>query len=108
MVAHNAASWCEQALRSVFEQDYERYRVVFVDDASVDGTLEKAQQFIVNNKQDYRVIAIRNESPLGPVGSLYRAAEHCQDSGNPHSAGWPRTVHSRWCPFEAEQNISKS
>jgi len=80
MIAHNASNWCEQALRSVFEQDYERYRVVFVDDASVDGTLEKAQQFIVNNKQDYRVIAIRNDSPLGPIGSLYRAAEHCQDS----------------------------
>jgi len=80
LVAHNAVSWCEQALRSVFEQDYERYRVVFVDDGSVDGTLEKAQQFIVNNKQDYRVIAIRNDSPLGPIGSLYRAAEHCQDS----------------------------
>jgi glycosyltransferase involved in cell wall biosynthesis len=80
IVAHNASNWCEQALRSVFEQDYERYRVVFVDDASVDGTLEKAQQFIVNNKQDYRVIAIRNDSPLGPIGSLYRAAEHCQES----------------------------
>jgi glycosyltransferase involved in cell wall biosynthesis len=80
LVAHNGANWCETALRSVFEQDYDRYRVVFVDDASVDGTLEKAQQFIVDNKQDYRVIAIRNDSPLGPIGSLYRAAEHCQDS----------------------------
>jgi len=79
LYAHNSADWCERALRSVFEQDYEKCRVVFVDDASVDGTLEKAQQFIVNNKQDYRVIAIRNDVPLGPVGSLYRAAEHCQD-----------------------------
>lgn len=79
LYAHNASDWCERALRSVFEQDYDRYRVVFVDDASSDGTLEKAQQFIVANHQDHRVIAIRNDTVLGPVGSLYRAADHCQD-----------------------------
>ncbi|MBF8262945.1 MAG: hypothetical protein HW387_610 [Parachlamydiales bacterium] len=79
LYAHNASDWCERALRSVFEQDYERYRIVFVDDGSVDGTLEKAQQFVVQNHQDQRVIAVRNETALGPVGSLYRAAEHCQD-----------------------------
>ena len=77
--AHNASSWCERALRSVFEQDYEHYRVLFVDDASVDGTLELAQKFIVDNQQDRRVIAIRNNECLGFVGSLYRAADYCQD-----------------------------
>ena len=78
--AHNAASWCERALHSVFEQDYEQYRVLFVDDGSVDGTLETAQRFIVDNKQDHRVIAIRNDTALGSVGSLYRAASYCQDA----------------------------
>jgi glycosyltransferase involved in cell wall biosynthesis len=79
LYAHNAAAWCERALRSVFEQDYDHYRVLFVDDGSIDGTLERAQRFIVENKQDHRVIAIRNDACLGPVGSLYRAADNCLD-----------------------------
>lgn len=77
--AHNASHWCERVLSSVFEQDYERFRVVFIDDASTDGTFQKAQQFIVQNQQDYRVIAIRNDHTIGFVGSLYRSADYCQN-----------------------------
>ncbi len=79
VVAHNAASWCERALRSVFEQDYDYFRVLFVDDASMDGTFEKAQQFIVDNHLEERVIAVRNEMRAGFTGSLYRAAQVCLD-----------------------------
>lgn len=77
--ACNQASWCQRTLRSVFEQDYDHYRVVFVDDASNDGTFEKARDFIVESNEERRVILIRNETRLGPVGSLYRAIDGCLD-----------------------------
>lgn len=79
LVAHNAAAWCERALRSVFEQDYDYFRVLFVDDASVDDTFERAQQFIVDNHLEERVVAVRNETRAGFTASLYRAAEICLD-----------------------------
>jgi cellulose synthase/poly-beta-1,6-N-acetylglucosamine synthase-like glycosyltransferase len=79
LYAHNAASWCEESLRSIFEQDYDHYRVLFVDDGSIDRTLEKAQQFILDNKQDHRFIAMRNESKLGKIASLYRSFDNCLD-----------------------------
>src|SRR5690606_27973362 len=63
----------------IFEQDYEFYRVIFIDDGSSDDTLEKARQFIVENQQDHRVILIRNESSLGPIASFYRAVDNCLD-----------------------------
>ena len=75
LYAHNAASWIERALQSIFEQDYDAYRVVVIDDASVDGTLEIAQQFILENQQEHRAMALCNDSFLGFVGSLYRASE---------------------------------
>lgn len=80
LYAHNAADWCERALISIFEQDYDRYRLIFIDDASSDDTFSQVQQFIVQNQQDARVIAIRNETPLGFAGCLYRAVDYCQDS----------------------------
>lgn len=77
--AHNQSSWCKRTLRSIFEQDYDHYRVVMIDDASIDGTEELAKNFIVDNNQDEKVIFIRNETYLGPVASLYRIIDNCLD-----------------------------
>jgi glycosyltransferase involved in cell wall biosynthesis len=77
--AYNQALWCEKALHSVFEQDYDHYRVILVDDGSTDGTSEKAKQFIVANNQGDKAILIRNETRYGLVASLYRAIDSCLD-----------------------------
>ncbi|MBS0625725.1 MAG: glycosyltransferase family 2 protein [Verrucomicrobia bacterium] len=77
--ASNQAAWCERTLASIFAQDYDYYRVIFIDDASTDGTSDVAHNFIVDNHQVDRVILIRNEKRLGPCASLYRAAESCSD-----------------------------
>lgn len=75
----NHGAWCERSLRSIFSQEYEHYRVVFIDDASTDGTFEKVKDFAFAMQQNHRVILLRNEQKLGPVGSLYRAMDHCLD-----------------------------
>lgn len=77
--AHNQADWCQRALRSVFEQQYDHYRVIVIDDASIDQTEEKAKEFIVDNHQDEKVILIRNETPLGELASLYRVIDSLLD-----------------------------
>jgi len=77
LYSHNQAQWCERALRSIFEQDYDSYRVVMIDDASVDKTEEKAKAFILENNQENKVIFLRNQSFLGKVASFYRAIENC-------------------------------
>ena len=41
---------CERALQSIFEQDYERYRILFFDDHSQDGTFEKVQSYVLEDK----------------------------------------------------------
>ena len=77
--AHNQANWCKRVLHSIFEQDYDHYRIVMIDDASIDGTEQISKEFIVENNQDEKVIFIRNENFLGPVASLYRIVDNCLD-----------------------------
>ncbi|MBU6384177.1 MAG: glycosyltransferase family 2 protein [Verrucomicrobia bacterium] len=77
--AHNQALWCKRTLRSVFEQDYPNYRIVMIDDVSIDGTEEVAKNYIMESHQDDKVLYIRNETYLGPVASLYRVIDHCLD-----------------------------
>jgi glycosyltransferase involved in cell wall biosynthesis len=79
MYAHNQALWCEKALSSIFEQEYDHYRVILIDDGSTDGTEAKANQFIVDNNQADKVILIRNETVIGEVASFYRAIDGCLD-----------------------------
>src|SRR3990167_1367437 len=79
LYAHNQATWIERTLRSIFEQEHDYLRVILMDDGSTDGTSEKAQSFIVDAKQEHRVILIRNETALGPVACLYRAIDSCLD-----------------------------
>lgn len=77
--AHNQSHWCKRALSSIFEQNYDHYRVIVIDDASLDQTEETAKNFILENNQDEKVIFIRNETYLGPVASLYRVIDNCLD-----------------------------
>lgn len=77
--AHNQALWCERALRSIFEQDYDHYRVVLIDDGSTDGTAEVAKQFIIDNNQSEKVVLLRNQTKLGRIASLSPVVEACLD-----------------------------
>ncbi|HEX2583136.1 MAG TPA: glycosyltransferase, partial [Chlamydiales bacterium] len=79
LFAHNDAPWCERALRSIFAQDYDYFRVLFIDDGSRDDTYEKVKDFVVANQQEHRVILMRNETEMGVISSLYRIAGHCLD-----------------------------
>lgn len=77
--AYNQDQWCQRALRSVFEQDYDHYRLIVINDASIDQTEARAKQFILDNSQDGKVIFITNETHIGPVASLYRVIDSCLD-----------------------------
>lgn len=73
--ADSDALWCERTLASIFEQDYERYRVIFIDDGGETGDI--AGKFILENNQTDKVLLIRNETKLGKNASLFRALEPC-------------------------------
>ncbi len=77
LYAHNDAVWCERALRSLFEQDYDAFRLVVIDDGSHDGTLDKIKTFILEHRQEQKTLLIRNETSLGYNACLARALEPC-------------------------------
>ncbi len=80
LIANNDGPTVKRALRSIFEQEYENFRLVFVDDGSRDDTLEKVNEFVVANRQEHRVILMKNEVSLGFEASLHRAASQCFDA----------------------------
>lgn len=77
--AYNQGQWVDRTLRSIFEQEYDFYRIIFIDDASKDNTFVTARDFILENNQETRTLMIRNEEKLGYLTCLYQVAQSLLD-----------------------------
>ena len=75
----NNGAFVEKTLRSVFSQVYDNYRVIYIDDASTDGSFEVARDLISQSPQAARAAFVHNEQRIGFLANLIRAASVCQD-----------------------------
>jgi glycosyltransferase involved in cell wall biosynthesis len=76
--SYKNAKFCVRCLKSILEQEYDHFRILFFDDGSGDGTFEKVQSFVLENKQEHRVTLIQNSAKLGAVACLSKAGETLQ------------------------------
>jgi len=79
IAAYNVEPWCEQNLKSVFDQNYLNFRVIYVDDHSTDSSFKKVQDFVEKNHLQSHITLIRNEKHLGPAANYYKAIHLCED-----------------------------
>lgn len=76
--SYNNSLWVEKNLKSVFEQKYDNYRVVYVDDASTDSTLLQAEELIRVSQAGHRCTVISNEANRGAMENIYRIVHQCE------------------------------
>ena len=71
---HNHERFVQRVAESALAQDFDDYEVVFVDDASTDGSFRVLQQTVADYRgfRGRRVVCLRNESNLGIVGTFNR------------------------------------
>lgn len=79
IASYNNSDWCERNLRSIFEQKYDNYRVIYINDSSTDDTLKKVQRFVKSSGQEHRFTLINNETNQKAVANYYRAIHSCHD-----------------------------
>lgn len=77
--SYNNSKWYALNLASVFQQKYTHYRIVYIDDCSLDGTGELVQKFVHQWGQDHRVTFIKNNERHGALYNLYHAIHACPD-----------------------------
>lgn len=75
--SYNNKEWYKQNLDSIFSQNYQNYRVIYIDDASPDGTGELVRQYIREKRQEKRVNLIVNKERLTGLENIYRAVWLC-------------------------------
>lgn len=71
--------FAEKNLSSVFNQKYENYRVLYIDDCSKDNTYNKVQQIVKQFKQSNRTNIIHNNENRGAMANWYTSIHSCDD-----------------------------
>lgn len=77
--SYNNAEWVEKNLSSIFTQKYDNYRVIYIDDASTDGTLQKVGECIAIYQAGHRIEVIHNTANQGACANTCQALQSCSE-----------------------------
>lgn len=79
--SYNNAKWYEQNVLSAIAQDYpeDRYRIIYKNDASTDGTGDLVGNLIAKNGWK-NIELINNEERKGALHNIYDMVHSCEDS----------------------------
>jgi glycosyltransferase involved in cell wall biosynthesis len=75
----NNEKWCIKNLESVFNQVYDNYKVIYIDDCSADKTSKKVADYINNldEKKRSKITLIKNEKRMYAMENRYKAIHMC-------------------------------
>lgn len=76
--SYNNSRYYKQNLDSVFNQKYQNYRIIYIDDASDDGTGVLVENYIKEKHQDSRITLIKNKQRVGALSNIYNAIRLCE------------------------------
>lgn len=75
--SYNNSSFYKRNLDSIFSQNYGNFRVIYIDDASTDGTGELVRRYIEQAGLNNRIALIQNRKRVGALANKYKGAWLC-------------------------------
>ena len=79
VIAHNNGAFVEKSLASIFSQHYPRYRVIYIDDGSTDGSASLASDLIASGGQKEIVQFVRHPDQIGELAHLSSIVKDLDD-----------------------------
>ena len=78
-VSRNDKEYYQGNLDSTINQNYTNYRIIWVDDASTDGTPELVEAYLKEHDPKHRVTLVKNRTRCGSMENIYNAVHSCKD-----------------------------
>ncbi|MEX0849102.1 MAG: glycosyltransferase family 2 protein [Candidatus Dependentiae bacterium] len=78
--SYNNAQWYQKHLVSIFNQDYDNWRLIYIDDCSTDGTGYLVNDFIIQHNMQKKVMLDCNVERVGHLANQYQAVHSCQNN----------------------------
>lgn len=73
----NNARYYKQNIESVLNQNYTNYHIIYIDDASNDGTAQLMEEYIATHGLQEKITLIKNNYNRKALANVYRAAHMC-------------------------------
>ena len=80
--SYNNATYVEKNLNSLYDQEYDNYRVIYIDDCSTDKTFKRVQEIVAELGQEHRTTIIHNDHNCGAVANFYYTIHKYCDDGD--------------------------
>lgn len=77
--SYNNIRWCQANIKSVLDQNYSNYHVIYIDDRSTDGTSEAVTKLVDQSPLKNRITIIHNDTRKGALANIYHAIHACPD-----------------------------
>jgi glycosyltransferase involved in cell wall biosynthesis len=71
--SYNNEKYVEDNLKSLYKQDYPKWQMIYMNDASTDRTGEEAERLIRKLKIQNRSVIIHNKERVGTMANMYHA-----------------------------------
>jgi glycosyltransferase involved in cell wall biosynthesis len=75
--SYNNALYFQENLKSVLNQNYNNFHIIYVDDASPDLTGNLVEEFIKANKLENKITLIKNTYNRKALANIYKAIHMC-------------------------------
>ena len=75
--SYNNKEWYERNLSSIFNQRYDNWRLIYINDCSTDGTGELVQQYIIKRGMQNKVLFIDNKQRRGHLANQWSLIHTC-------------------------------
>ncbi len=75
--SYNNASWTKQYVKSLAQQTYQNWMVIYIDDHSTDDTVILMQQLISEYQLESHFILVQNTERMGHLCNQYSAIHSC-------------------------------
>lgn len=79
ITSYNNKKWYRLNLLSIFSQEYRNYTVIYIDDASQDGTAHAVENLIYSLGMQHKVVLIKNTERKGALENTYNAIQRCDE-----------------------------
>lgn len=78
--SYKNARWYKENLDSVFSQTYKKWRMIYTDDCSPDGTGDLVEQYLKEKDPEHKVTLIKNKERKLALHNIVDSVYQCKDS----------------------------
>ena len=77
--SYNNEKWCKKNIESALSQDYDNFKIYFIDDCSSDKTFEIVRDIVEKSGLKNKCVLIKNNQNYGALHNFYHVIHGCDD-----------------------------